>query len=167
MYSRSEFTIGEKVVYASHGVGQIVSIETQIIAGNKIPVYVVSFPQDKMILKVPVNRSRTSGLRSLMSKSDVDNIFAILQTKPKIGNRMWSRRAQEYESKINSGNIGYLAEVIRDLYKNIDADRSYSERLIYETALTRLASELAVLKGISTLEASTLLLNALKEKLVA
>lgn len=161
------FNIGERVVYPSHGVGEIVNIEAQNIAGTEIQVYVVSFPQDKMTLKVPVNRAKASGLRSLVSKRDLGNIFQTLQGKPKQGNRMWSRRAQEYESKINSGDIIAVAEVVRDLYKNADNDRSYSERTIYETALNRLAGELAVLENITSDEAVSRLIEVLREKIAA
>ncbi len=162
-----KFKIGERIVYPSHGVGKIVNVEHQIILGNSINVYVISFPQDKMILKVPVSRATASGLRRLVDKNDLVIIYSTLQGKPKQGNRMWSRRAQEYESKINSGNIVFVAEVVRDLYKNVDSDRSYSERTIYESALNRLAGELAILESIDSTEAINKLVEVLKEKLVA
>ncbi len=162
-----EFNIGEKVVYPSHGVGEIVNIESQSIAGTEIKVYVVSFPIEKMILRVPVSKAVTSGLRTLSNKADHGAIYDTLQSKPKQGNRMWSRRAQEYEAKINSGNIIAVAEVVRDLYKNIDNDRSYSERTLYESALNRLASEIAILENISSEEAINKLVEVLKEKMVA
>lgn len=163
----SEFKVGERIVYPSHGVGEIVNVEQQIIAGADIRVYVISFPQDKMILKVPVNRATISGLRKLVSKTDLTIIYSTLQGKAKQGNRMWSRRAQEYESKINSGNIVAVAEVVRDLYKNVDSDRSYSERTIYESALNRLAGELAILENINSDEAINKLVEVLKDKLAA
>lgn len=163
----SEFKVGEVVVYPSHGVGEIINIESQIICGTEIQVYVVSFPQDKMTLKVPVNRAKVCGLRTLASKGDLSNIYSTLQGKPKQGNRMWSRRAQEFEAKINSGNILAVTEVVRDLYKNIDSDRSYSERTIYESALNRLAGEIAVLENINREEAITKLLEVLREKVAA
>jgi CarD family transcriptional regulator len=162
-----QFQIGDRVVYPSHGLGEIIRIEDQEIAGFAIQVYVVSFPQDKMTLKVPVNRASASGLRTLASKSDLTKIYDTLQSKPKQGNRMWSRRAQEYETKINSGNVIFLAEVVRDLYKNVDSDRSYSERTIYESALNRLASELAILEEISTQDAVDKLVDLLREKIIA
>lgn len=167
MSKNPEFKIGEKVVYPSHGVGQIVEIESQMIADMKLEVYVISFPQDKMTLKVPVSRASAAGLRTLVTKSAINDVYGILQGKPKRGNKMWSRRAQEYEAKINSGEIAAIAEVVRDLYKNVDNDRSYSERTIYESALNRLASEISVLEQISSLEASDRLVDLLKEKLVA
>jgi CarD family transcriptional regulator len=161
------FTIGERVVYPSHGVGEIISIEIQTIGSVEIQVYVVSFPQNKMTLKVPVNRATASGLRMLASKDDLSKIYSALKGKPKQGNRMWSRRAQEYESKINSGDIVSVAEVVRDLYKNVDSDRSYSERTIYESALNRLAGELAILEEIAPDEAITKLIEVLREKIAA
>ncbi|WP_425362139.1 CarD family transcriptional regulator [Candidatus Tisiphia endosymbiont of Mystacides longicornis] len=167
MSMSSEFKVGERIVYPSHGVGEIVNVEQQIIAGADIRVYVISFPQDKMILKVPVNRATISGLRKLVSKTDLTIIYSTLQGKAKQGNRMWSRRVQEYESKINSGNIVAVAEVVRDLYKNVDSDRSYSERTIYESALNRLAGELAILENINPDEAINKLVEVLKDKLAA
>jgi CarD family transcriptional regulator len=167
MPRKTEFVVGERVVYPSHGVGEITEIENQIIADTKIEVYVISFPQDKMTLRVPVNRATASGLRTLVNKKDVSEVYSILQGKPKRGNKMWSRRAQEFEAKINSGDILAIAEVVRDLYKNVDNDRSYSERTIYESALSRLAAEISELEEISTAVSSSRLVELLKEKLVA
>ena len=167
MSKNPDFKIGERVVYPSHGVGEIVEIESQMIADTKLEVYVISFPQDKMTLRVPVSRAAISGLRTLVNQSDVTEVYNILQGKPKRGNKMWSRRAQEYEAKINSGEISAIAEVVRDLYKNVDNDRSYSERTIYESALSRLASEIAILEKISVAESSAKLIDLLREKLVA
>lgn len=162
-----EFEVGEKVVYPSHGVGEITAIETQAISGFDLQVYVISFLQDKMTLRVPVGRASISGLRSLVNKTDIGKIYSTLKGKAKQGNRMWSRRAQEYENKINSGDLVAVAEVVRDLYKNIDADRSYSERTIYESALNRLASEIAVLEEINKETAVGKLVDFLKERLAA
>ncbi|WPY00894.1 CarD family transcriptional regulator [Candidatus Trichorickettsia mobilis] len=162
-----DFRIGERVVYPSHGVGEIVNIDTQTIGGTAIQVYVISFPQDKMTLKVPVNRAAAAGLRTLVCKNDLGKIYSTLQGKPKQGNRMWSRRAQEYEGKINSGDVVAIAEVVRDLYKNVDSDRSYSERTIYESALNRLAGELAILESINSEDAISKLVEILKEKRIA
>jgi len=167
MSKNLEFKIGERVVYPSHGVGEIVDIEAQMIADISLKVYVISFPQDKMTLRVPVNRASAVGLRTLINKTDIHEVYAILQGKPKRGNKMWSRRAQEYEAKINSGEISAIAEGVRDLYKNVDNDQSYSERTIYESALNRLASEIAVLENISEAESSNRLIDLLKEKLAA
>jgi CarD family transcriptional regulator len=167
MTKSAEFKIGERVVYPSHGVGEIINIENQKIGDMEIRVYVISFPSDKMTLRVPVNRATLSGLRMLVSKNDINKIYITLQSKAKSGNRMWSRRAQEYENKINSGDIVAVAEVVRDLYKNVDSDRSYSERTIYESALNRLAGELAVLEDINPSEAVDKLIEVLKEKIAA
>ncbi len=162
-----EFKVGERVVYPSHGVGEIIEIESQTVAGMTLEVYVISFPHDKMTLKVPVSRAKSSGLRTLATKTDVNEVYDILNQKPKRGNKMWSRRAQEYETKINSGEITAVAEVVRDLYKNVDTDRSYSERTIYESALNRLATELAALQKISEKDATEKLSELLREKLAA
>jgi CarD family transcriptional regulator len=167
MIQMTEFKIKDRVVYPSHGVGEIVDVENQEIGGIKIQVYVISFPQDKMTLRVPVSRAAISGLRTLTNKCELTKIYSTLQTKPKTGNRMWSRRAQEYEGKINSGNIIAIAEVVRDLYKNVDNDRSYSERTIYESALKRLASEIAILENISPSDATSKLIEILKDKMAA
>jgi len=167
MSKKPEFKVGERVVYPSHGVGEIIEIESQAIGEIKLEVYVISFPHDKMTLRVPVARATASGLRTLATKSDVNKVYSILNDKPKRGNKMWSRRAQEYETKINSGQIEAIAEVVRDLYKNVDNDRSYSERTIYESALNRLATEIAVLENITIATATEKLVELLREKLAA
>lgn len=167
MSKTPEFQVGEKVVYPSHGVGEITEIESQTIADTKLEVYVISFPQDKMTLRVPVSKATASGLRTLANKSSINEVYTILNSKPKRGNKMWSRRAQEYEAKINSGEIEAVAEVVRDLYKNVDNDRSYSERTIYESALNRLASEIAILENTAEAAATDKLVELLKEKMVA
>lgn len=162
-----EFQVGEKVVYPSHGVGEITEIENQTISDTKLKVYVISFPQDKMTLRIPVSKATVSGLRTLANKSSINEVYTILNSKPKCGNKMWSRRAQEYEAKINSGEIEAVAEVVRDLYKNVDNDRSYSERTIYESALNRLASEIAILENTAEAAATHKLVELLKEKMIA
>ena len=167
MSRKPEFKVGERVVYPSHGVGEIIQIESQAIGEIKLEVYVISFPHDKMTLRVPVSRATASGLRTLATESDVNNVYNILNDKPKRGNKMWSRRAQEYETKISSGQIEAIAEVVRDLYKNVDNDRSYSERTIYESALNRLATEIAVLENITIASATEKLVELLREKLAA
>lgn len=160
------FSVGDNVVYPSHGVGAIVDIETQQIAGMELKVYVIDFPQEKLTLRVPVSRAQSSGLRALAGQGEVDKIYSTLKGKAKSGNKMWSRRAQEYETKINSGDIVAVSEVVRDLFKNVDTDRSYSERTIYESALNRLAGEVAALENISKEEAVSKLLEVLREKTV-
>lgn len=167
MAQGEKFQVGNRVVYPSHGVGEIIEIEKQSIANTTLEVYVISFPQDKMTLKVPVSRAVASGLRPLVDNGEIDQVYEILQGKPKRGNKMWSRRAQEYEAKINSGVLTSVAEVVRDLYKNVDNDRSYSERTIYEQALRRLATEIAILEKSTAEEATNKLVDLLREKLAA
>lgn len=164
---RTKFNRGQRVVYPSHGVGEIKEVESQEIVGTKLEVYVIYFDKDKMTLRVPVNKAESSGLRALVNKNDVTKVYQILQDSPKEGNKMWSRRAQEYSTKINSGEITAVAEVVRDLYKNVDTDRSYSERTVYEAALNRLASEISALENITCQEAIEKLVTLLKEKLAA
>ena len=164
----TEFKVGDKVVYPAHGVGEVIDVETESIAGISIQVYVVSFPHDKMVLRVPVKRAVATGLRALVSKDSVTKIYKVLQGKAaKVTNKMWNRRAQEYESKINSGDITAVAEVIRDLHKDSGTDRSYSERTIYESAINRLAGELSVLESITIPEAVQKLVGVLEQQRVA
>lgn len=167
MTQEKKFQVGDRVVYPSHGVGEIIEIESQSIAGITLEVYVISFPQDKMTLKVPVSSKIANGLRPLADNGEIDQVYKTLQGKPKRGNKMWSRRAQEYEAKINSGELVAIAEVVRDLYKNVDSDRSYSERTIYETALNRLVTEIAILEKTTEEDAESKLTNMLKDKLAA
>jgi CarD family transcriptional regulator len=164
MSQNQQFEIGNKVVYPSHGVGEIVNIEDQIIGDRTIRVYVISFLQEKMMLRVPINRAISIGLRSLVTKDSIKSIYNALRDNPKQGNKMWSRRAQEYESKINSGDVISIAEVVRDLYKNVDSERSYSERTIYESALSRLSKEIAILENTTYVNAKENLIELLKEK---
>jgi CarD family transcriptional regulator len=159
------FTPGDKVVYPSHGVGEITGEETQKVAGMELKVYVISFEKDKMVLRVPIKRAEASGLRALSESSEVENAIKILKGRAKPGRGMWSRRAQEYETKINSGSVSAIAEVVRDLHKNVDdPDRSYSERVIYEAALNRLAGELAAVRQTSSVEATQELVDVLKSR---
>lgn len=167
MTQEKKFQVGDRVVYPSHGVGEIIEIESQSIAGITLEVYVISFPQDKMTLKVPVSSKIANGLRPLADNSEIDQVYKTLQGKPKRGNKMWSRRAQEYEAKINSGELVAIAEVVRDLYKNVDSDRSYSERNIYETALNRIVTEISILEKTTKEDAESKLTNMLKDKLAA
>jgi CarD family transcriptional regulator len=160
-----EFKVGRKVVYPAHGVGKIVSEETQIVAGHDLSLYVIDFPEEKMTLRVPVKRAKESGLRILSNLKDVDKAMTVLKGRAKAGRGMWSRRAKEYEDKINSGNIILIAEVVRDLHKNVDdPDRSYSERIIYESALGRLAGEFAAVNESSIDESTEQLVKILKSR---
>lgn len=150
MSNKIEFRSGDKVVYPTHGVGEIRGNEKQEIAGEEIKLYVIFFEKDKMTLRVPFSTAKRSGLRKLSTLSEVKLAVGILKSRAKVGRGMWSRRAQEYESKINSGMMSLIAEVVRDLHKNVDdPDRSYSERIIYESALGRLAGEFSAVKKIS------------------
>ena len=141
-----EFQIetGDYVVYPTHGVGKVVGVETQEIAGQKLDLYVISFDKDRMTLRVPVTKAPTSGLRRLSTRKIMDEAMTTLKGRARIKRTMWSRRAQEYEAKINSGNPVSIAEVVRDLHRNVgQPDQSFSERQIYEAARDRLAAEVA------------------------
>ena len=158
------FKVGDIVVYPSHGVGKITGEETQVIAGIEMKLYVISFDKDKMILRVPKTRAEKAGLRHLSSSDDFQKALITLQSKAKVSKGMWSKRAQEYETKINSGNVLAIAEVLRDLHKNIDdPNRSYSEQMIYKSALQRLAHEFAAAANTDTDKASVQILEILDE----
>lgn len=149
------FNEGDYVVYPTHGVGQVVAVEHQHIAGHELELFVITFDRDRMTLRVPVPKARKSGLRKLSSRSVMDTALGTLQGRARVKRAMWSRRAQEYEAKINSGDPVSIAEVVRDLYRNANQpDQSYSERQIYEAALERLASELAALEAIKPEQAT-------------
>ncbi len=166
--SEIDFKVGGKVVYPAHGVGIITDQEIQLVAGTELSVYVISFEKEKMILRVPITRAKVAGLRVLSNDNDVMKAIQTLKGRAKPGRGMWSRRAQEYESKINSGNIISIAEVVRDLHKNVDdPDRSYSERVIYESALNRLAGEFAAVNHVDVIEATDKLVSILKSRKAA
>ena len=148
------FNVGQHVVYPAHGVGRVVGVETQSVAGMKLEVFVVSFEQDKLILRVPVAKAASSGMRALASARVVGDALKTLGGKARIKRTMWSRRAQEYEAKINSGDIVAIAEVVRDLYRSeSQPEQSYSERQLYEAALDRLSREIAVVQHSTETEA--------------
>ncbi|HEY1723677.1 MAG TPA: CarD family transcriptional regulator [Magnetospirillaceae bacterium] len=143
------FAQGDYVVYPTHGVGKVQSIEKQSIAGIELELFVITFDRDRMTLRVPVPKARQSGLRKLSSRSIMDSALNTLKGRARVKRTMWSRRAQEYEAKINSGDPVAIAEVVRDLHRHANQpDQSYSERQIYEAALERLASELAAVEGV-------------------
>ena len=145
---KPEFRPNEYVVYPAHGVGQILSIEEQEIAGIKLELFVISFEKDKMTLRVPTNKAVEIGMRSLSSPDVVSKALTTLKGKAKVKRAMWSRRAQEYEQKINSGDLIAIAEVVRDLHRADDQrEQSYSERQLYESALDRLTREIAAVNG--------------------
>ncbi len=149
------FKPGEFIVYPAHGVGKIVAIEEQEIAGMKLELYVIDFEKEKMRLRVPTDKSEQIGMRKLSGKDIISEAMKVLEGKPKVKRTMWSRRAQEYESKINSGDIMFVAEVVRDLFRSErQPEQSYSERQLYEAALDRLAREVAAVRKISEKEAT-------------
>ncbi len=162
------FGVGQSVVYPAHGVGKITGVEKQTVAGMDLEVYVVAFDQDKMILRVPTNRAEASGMRALAGSKLVDDALKTLGGKARIKRTMWSRRAQEYEAKINSGDLISIAEVVRDLHRGEDQpEQSYSERQLYESALDRMARELAAVENIEKGDAMEKLAKSLAKKKVA
>jgi len=159
------FKVGQNVVYPAHGVGAVTGIEKQTVAGMDLEVYVVSFDQDKMILRVPTNRAEASGMRALAGSKLVENALKTLTGRARIKRTMWSRRAQEYEAKINSGSLISIAEVVRDLHRGEDQpDQSYSERQLYENALDRMARELSAVENIEHDKAMEKLAASLAKK---
>ena len=146
---KSEFRPDDFVVYPTHGVGRIVSIEEQEVAGLRLEMFVISFEKDKMTLRVPTARASEIGMRGLSTPDLVDRALETLKGKARVKRTMWSRRAQEYEQKINSGDLMSIAEVVRDLHRNDDQrEQSYSERQLYESALDRLTREVAAVIGL-------------------
>lgn len=144
-----EFKIGDMVVYPTHGVGCVQGIETSEIAGLSLELVVIDFVRDRMTLRVPLAKAAETGLRCLVTEDVMKDALTRLKGRARVKRTMWSRRAQEYEAKINSGNPVSIAEVLRDLHRNSNQpDQSYSERQIYEAALERLARELAAVEKI-------------------
>jgi CarD family transcriptional regulator len=144
-----DYKIGDHVVYPAHGVGVVVGVENQAVAGMSLEVYVITFDHEKMTLRVPTRKARTAGLRALAEGNVVSQALTTLKGRARIKRTMWSRRAQEYEAKINSGDPASIAEVVRDLYRNAgQPDQSYSERQIYQAALDRLVREFAAVEEI-------------------
>ncbi|POR51733.1 transcriptional regulator, CarD family [Bosea sp. OK403] len=151
---RLGFKTGEFVVYPSHGVGQITAIEEQEVAGFKLELFVVSFAKDKMTLRVPTAKAASVGLRKLADAESVTKALTTLTGRARIKRTMWSRRAQEYEAKINSGDLVAIAEVVRDLYRSeAQPEQSYSERQLYEAAVDRMTREIAVVDDVTETEA--------------
>ncbi|GAA6208389.1 CarD family transcriptional regulator [Cognatishimia sp. WU-CL00825] len=145
---KNEFRPDDFVVYPAHGVGQIISIEEQEIAGIELELFVISFEKDKMTLRVPTHKATEIGMRGLSSPDVINQAMKTLKGKAKVKRAMWSRRAQEYEQKINSGDLIAIAEVVRDLHRTDDQrEQSYSERQLYEAALERLTREVAAVAG--------------------
>ena len=149
MSEKIPYAAGDLVVYPTHGVGKILGIETQEIAGHTLNVVVVHFDKDRMTLRVPVAKAKNSGLRRLSTRKEMDAALTRLKGRSRAKRTMWSRRAQEYEQKINSGDPASIAEVVRDLYRNVgQPEQSYSERQIYQAALDRLVREFAAVEKI-------------------
>jgi CarD family transcriptional regulator len=149
------FNPGDYVVYPTHGVGQVICLEQREIAGQALELFVIHFDRDRMTLRVPIGKANAAGLRKLSTRKVMDNALSTLKGRARVKWTMWSRRAQEYEAKINSGNPVAIAEVVRDLYPNVgQPDQSFSERQIYEAAFERLVAELAALENIDKVRAS-------------
>ncbi len=149
-----EFRPDQFVVYPAHGVGRIVSVDKEEVAGLEIEMFVINFDKDKMTLRVPTARASAFGMRSLSSPELIGKAMDTLKGRARVKRAMWSRRAQEYEQKINSGDLISIAEVVRDLHRNDDQrEQSYSERQLYEAALERLTREVAAVDGIEELKA--------------
>lgn len=166
----NKFNVGDMVVYPAHGVGKITALEPQIIGGTEINFFVVTlyYTKENMTLRVPESRASAVNLRHLSTKAELKKILSVLQTKPRTSKGMWSKRAQEYETKINSGDPIAISEVVRDLYKNVeDPEMSYSERKIYEMALNRLVCEFAAIEEVTIQEATECIIDYLKEKIAA
>ena len=143
------FKIGELVVYPAHGVGKITAIEEQEIAGSKLELYIVDFEREKLRLKVPTNRAEQKGMRRLADRGLIEHAMKVIRGRARIKRTMWSRRAQEYDAKINSGDLIAVAEVVRDLYRSDrQPEQSYSERQLFEQALLRMARELAAVRKV-------------------
>jgi len=163
MAKAENFVEGDHVVYPTHGVGKVERIATEEIAGHKLELIHITFEENRMTLRVPVAKARSAGLRKLASRKMFDEALAVLKGRARIKRTMWSRRAQEYEAKINSGDPLAIAEVVRDLHRNAgQPDQSFSERQIYEAAMDRLAAELGALERIDKVAAATKLAEFLK-----
>jgi CarD family transcriptional regulator len=151
---RQGFKTNEFIVYPAHGVGQIMAIEEQEVAGAKLELFVINFVKDKMTLRVPTAKIVSVGMRKLAEPAMVKRALETLKGRARIKRTMWSRRAQEYEAKINSGDIVAIAEVVRDLYRSENQpEQSYSERQLYEAALDRLSREIAAVQKLTETEA--------------
>ena len=160
---RHGFRTGEYIVYPAHGVGRIVSIDEQEIAGAKLELFVINFEKDKMTLRVPTAKLQSVGMRKLAEEKIVKKALGTLKGKARVKRTMWSRRAQEYEAKINSGDLIAISEVVRDLYRSqAQPEPSYSERQLYEQAIDRMSREVAVVEKITESEAVTKIEKAIE-----
>jgi CarD family transcriptional regulator len=157
------FDVGDYVVYPKHGVGRVIELQKSEIAGMALELYVLRFEKERMTLRVPTNKAESVGMRKLSSNKQMDEALETLKGKPRVKRTMWSRRAQEYEAKINSGDLVSIAEVVRDLFRAEDQpEQSYSERQIFEAAASRLARELAAMEQIDEPAALVKLLDILR-----
>lgn len=164
MTEKIEVVEGDFVVYPTHGVGRVTGVDQQLISDCPIEVISVFFESERMTLRVPKHRAAASGLRKLSSRKLIDDALKVLRGKAKVKRTMWSRRAQEYEAKINSGDPIAIAEVVRDLYRDEEQpEQSFSERQIFQSALGRLTRELAAIDGTDETEAETKLHQFLKK----
>jgi CarD family transcriptional regulator len=163
-----DFCPNEFVVYPAHGVGQIISVEEQEVAGISLELFVISFEKDKMTLRVPTHKATEIGMRALSSPDVITHAMKTLKGKAKVKRAMWSRRAQEYEQKINSGDLIAIAEVVRDLHRTDDQrEQSYSERQLYEAALERLTREVAAVGGGDEIAAAKQVGDVLESRVAA
>ncbi|MEM8755047.1 MAG: CarD family transcriptional regulator [Pseudomonadota bacterium] len=166
--SKGEFRANDYVVYPAHGVGRIISIEEQEIAGVKLELFVINFEKEKMTLRVPTAKADSVGMRTLASPELVGKALDTLKGRARVKRAMWSRRAQEYEQKINSGDLISIAEVVRDLHRGEDQpEQSYSERQLYEAALERLTREVAAVERLDDVKAARRIDEALEKKAAA
>ncbi len=165
MKKNTEFKVGEYCVYKTHGVAKIKEIQTIELKDFKSKCLVLYFEKEKLTITVPESQIENMEIRKISTKADMEEVFAILSNGVKKIKGMWSRRAKEYEEKINSGDIRLIAEVIRDLTRDVEeADRSFSERMIYETAVYRLASEYSILMNISLEDATKKIIEISKQR---
>jgi len=162
--SEHDFKTGDHVVYPAHGVGVVQGVETTEIAGSALELYVIAFDHEKMTLRVPTRKAKGHGLRALAADTVVSQALTTLKGRARIKRTMWSRRAQEYEAKINSGDLISIAEVVRDLHRSeSQPEQSYSERQLYESALDRMAREVAAIERIDRDAAVGLLHQSLRK----
>ena len=160
----SKFELNEYIVYPSHGVGKIVGIEKQEVAGLSLELYVIDFEREKMKLRVPLTKVQQVGMRKLSDSKIVDKALSVLGGRARIKRTMWSRRAQEYEGKINSGDLVSVSEVVRDLYRaDTQPEQSYSERQLFEAAIDRVIREVAATKELTETEARNLVMKAVEK----
>ena len=162
---KDHFNIGDLVIYPKHGVGEIKSVSNIEVSNIQTTCYIIQMEQDKLIIRVPVDKQKEVGLRKIATKKKIEEVFNILEQKPKIRKIMWSRRAQEYDSKIHSGDPVKIGEVIRDLFrKNNQPEQSYSERQMFQIALERLAREVAAIEKTDYFNATEKIENILYKR---